>query len=144
MSKPLHYLSILLLALSILTSPLHLSKTQQNKWLCSGGKDPTSLSPKAYLLAFAKTKCTGLMIVPCMVSTRLTIDMDCKLAELNYPKLFADCSFKSNCKGKRKIQIYPPGADVLKAVFWHPTFIRTCVKVLFSPQMEIIDGKVFL
>lgn len=143
MFKPLTHIALMLLAASVLTNPLHLEKTEQNKWLCSGGKDPMSLSPKQYLLEFSKTKCTGLLIVPCMVSTRLTLDMDCKLAEANYPKLFKDCAFAKYCTGKTSIQIYPPGADVLKAVWWQPAFIEKCVKALFSPQMEIVDGKVF-
>lgn len=78
-----------------------------------------------------------------MVSTRLTIEMDCELAKKNYPKVIAACHFENSCKGKKVIQIYPPGKDIAKEFYMTPWYIQDCVKNLFTPQMEIIDGKVF-
>ena len=56
------------------------------------------MSHKAYLKAFALGKCNPTVIVPGLISTRLSVKIDCKVLQKESPKVFKTCGWDSCSK----------------------------------------------
>lgn len=74
------------------------------KFLCLNGKDPATLSHKDNLREFAKGPCSPLMILPSLLSTRLVLDIECRVLRKENPQLFKACGW--NACSKRFYQVY--------------------------------------
>ena len=79
----------------------HLLKSSE-KNICTGGVDPSSLSLKAYLAAFAAGPCAPTMVLPGLVGSRLRIIIDCEVLKSTDPATFAACGWTSCGSGTTK------------------------------------------
>ena len=67
------------------------------KFFCTNGKNPKTLSKKQILIEFSKSSCSPIIIVPGIMSTKLTIEIDCKDFRKHNPITFSACGW-NNCK----------------------------------------------
>lgn len=73
------------------------SKSENNDFVCTGGKDPSKISYKDYLNDFAAGPCTPVMVMAGISGTKLQVEIDCPTFKDNNPTLFADCKW-TTCK----------------------------------------------
>ena len=71
----------------------------QEKYFCTNGKNPTNLSKKEILIEFSKGKCNPVLIIPGIMSTKLTIEIDCQVFKENNPIFFKECGW-NHCRKK--------------------------------------------
>ena len=71
-----------------------------NKFECTNGKNPSSLSNKEYLKEFAKGKCSPFVIVPAMTASRLVLVINCKVLKKENNEIFKSCGWTSCKKSK--------------------------------------------
>ena len=62
---------------------------------CTNGINSKKLSHKEYLKAFALGRCNPIMIVPGLISTRLSVKIDCKVLQKRSPKVFKTCGWNT-------------------------------------------------
>lgn len=68
-------------------------------YFCLNGKDPSSLTNKEVLKEFAKGKCSPIIIIPGLLSSKLTIDIECEELQKYHPLLFSSCGW-THCHKK--------------------------------------------
>lgn len=69
------------------------------KYVCTGGKKPTSLSRRDYVKAFNRGPCAPTVVLAGISGTKLMVTVDCKTFKANHPTDFAKCW--STCTGSR-------------------------------------------
>lgn len=62
---------------------------------CTGGKDPSSMSKKDYLDAFAVGPCSPVMVMAGIAESKLRILIDCEKLKAKRPDVFSSCGWTS-------------------------------------------------
>ena len=65
---------------------------------CVGRKDPTEMTDKEYLKAFAKGPCSPTILLPGLIASKLIITIDCKVLKATNPAIFTECGWEA-CGG---------------------------------------------
>lgn len=94
------------------------------------------MDAKTYLREFAKGPCNPVLNVPAMLSGRITMDMVCSQAKVNYAKTWKACGWYIPCN-KKTVQIFPPSASFAASFFLSDPFnakdnLMKCFIELFS------------
>lgn len=74
------------------------SQIPETKYECLNGKNPKKLTPKEILLEFSKSKCSPLIVIPALFSTRIVLEIDCETLRDENPEIFAICGWNSCTK----------------------------------------------
>ena len=69
---------------------------EKRKHVCLNGKDPRTMTHKEILKEFSKGKCSPLIIVPGLLSSKLTVEIYCEELKDTHPELFTLCGW-TNC-----------------------------------------------
>lgn len=80
------------------------------KNVCVGGLDPEDLSHRKYLEAFARGPCKPVMMVPGIVSTRLSIKINYEEVKKYHPEIVAACHWNDSDHEKDVQNIWPPNS----------------------------------
>ena len=99
-------LSIFLLALVTKSCLCGESEANNDKYICSGGKNPSKMSKKEYLTAFGSGPCSPIIMLPGIGGSNMNVIIDCDTLRKNDPKLFDDCGWNA-CDG----DVFPEGSD---------------------------------
>jgi hypothetical protein len=70
---------------------------QTNGYACTGGQDPSKMSYKDYLNAFAAGPCTPVIFLAGITGTKMQAVIDCPTLQAQNPQLFSDCKW-TTCK----------------------------------------------
>jgi hypothetical protein len=68
------------------------------KNFCLEGKDINTLSDKEYLKAFAKGPCSPTLVLPGLLSTKLSVKIDCLELKSQNPRVFKQCGWNACTK----------------------------------------------
>ena len=130
-------------ALIILVTPLYLlidplkailntDKESKNttlknpSFVCLNGKDPASLSLKQNLLEFSKGPCSPLIITPGLLSSVITVEIDCQVLRKEHPEVFKTCGWNACTKKvweiwksvpEREYRLWVPGVMSPLSIF---------------------------
>ena len=66
-------------------------------FICTNGKDPKTLSKKEILLEFSKGSCSPILLIPGLIATKLSIEINCEEFKEKNNKIFTDCGW-TDCK----------------------------------------------
>lgn len=95
------------------------TKARSNQYKCLNGKNPKNLTPKEILIEFSRGKCSPLLVVPALFSTRLVVEIDCETMRIEHPDIFETCGWNSCSK-----KIYQFWKHIPKKEYyaWMPSF----------------------
>ena len=69
------------------------------RFVCTNGKNPTSLSHHENLMEFSKGPCSPIMILPGLFTSVLTVEIDCPTLKSQNPEVFKACGW-TDCTKK--------------------------------------------
>lgn len=116
---------------------------EENKFICTGGRDPSSMSLKSYLQSFAQGPCSPTAIIPGASASKLVVKIDCEKLRKSNPEIFADCGWTS-CSGssapKKEYRIWIPKVDSPFSPFVPEEKRRRCFIGLAGFDVKTEDG----
>ena len=65
---------------------------------CINGKDTKTLNDKEYLKEFSKGPCNPTMVLPGLLSTKLSVKIDCEILKNDDPRIFEKCGWNACTK----------------------------------------------
>lgn len=77
-------------------------------YICLDGKDPKTMNHKQILKEFAKGPCSPVMIVPGLMSTVLSVEIDCELLLKENPEVATACGWNACSKTSFEFWKYVP------------------------------------
>lgn len=120
-------LMLVLIAASVDSRP---RRTKEPPFPCTGGKDPSKMTRKDYLVAFAKGPCNPVLLVPAMLTAKLLVEItNCENFRKNHPETFKLCGFTDCSKGVGETWKHVPDKEYL---LWVPH--ATTPMTIFSPS----------
>ena len=113
-----------------LKSMKHLSEAvaapKADGFVCTGGQNPSSLSFKQYIDAFAAGPCTPVIVLAGISGTKLMVEIDCETLKSNHPDIFSACGWTKCTKGAFDLISKVPKAEY-----------RTWIPDLLAPMTVI-------
>lgn len=108
------------------------SKTNDDKWVCSGRKDPEKMSKKEYLKAFGDGPCSPIILLPGTGGSNLNVIIDCPVLRTSDPELFSNCGWNA-CDGDEDLLTNPENKSVPQKEYlaWVPHIVSPLT--IFTP-----------
>lgn len=103
-------------------------------YLCTNGKDPSNLSKKEILIEFSKSPCSPLIIVPGMLGTKISIEIDCNVLKTQNSEVFKACGWNECKKEFWEFWKYVPSKEY---DVWFPDINSPLTILTYSEQKNI-------
>lgn len=104
------------------------------RFFCTKGVDPTSLSYKEVLKLFATGPCVPVILVPGVMATKLTIEIDCAVFSQKEEKVFSRCGWNACEKSTYEFWKSVPQAEYR---LWIPTLMSDLSILSISERTNI-------
>lgn len=95
-------------------------------YICTGGQNPSNLSFKQYINAFAAGPCTPVIVLAGISGTKLMVEINCETLKNNHPDIFSDCGWNKCSKSAFDLISKVPKAEY-----------RTWIPDLLAPMTVI-------
>jgi len=120
----------------------HLTKLLgAKKYVCTGGKSPSSMSKKDYVKAFNAGPCAPIALLAGITGTKLMVRIDCEVFRANYPVEFGNCF--STCTGssapQKEYRIWVPHITEPMSILKPSDKSKACFSALIGNDIELFS-----
>ena len=103
-------------------------------YFCTNGKDPSNLSKKEILIEFSKSPCSPLVVLPGILSTKLSVEIDCNTLKTKNPEVFNACGWNSCKKEFYEFWKFVPNTEY---DVWFPDITSPLSILTYSEQKNV-------